>query len=504
MGRGSYSEKEDRNHRRSERKKRDKKIKKEKKKIILKAGNNWTKDQLKIEDIPEEDLNQARSNYIDPNSALMQSYNLQNNQKKLFGNLLHSTQIPDQNDIKKSSYPQALPIIRRDTSTYYFRGNVPGVTNVLFDPTKIKKKIPINTESGFNYAGLIIGPKGSNQKRLEEETGCKILVRGRGSQKEGQARQHDDWENLHVLIAGDTEKQVNHAVLQINKILHSDEQTRNIIRQEQLRQVAMLKNTQYGNMNNDNVWDNFNYLGVANPHAFIIPVQNEYISTILGLGGDILVNIRDKSGAHNVHLATDSEPGSGMRNLYVEGSEKAFLKVKSMVDDIIEKYVKAKMKSCVSKEILECEIIIPIKSMKFIIGKGQSKLRKIEEEYNIEIDFKEKQDFESDKRILEIKGSSKNIMKAKHYIDMIISETVEGGMSEIKFENGKDFEKNVKIEENEDKNFDKGTGYYEELRNYFNLGLDFLDKDGEDSAIQVTEYYPDGRVRKLKTHELKI
>ena len=34
--------------------------------------------------------------------------------------------------------------------------------NVLYDETKIKKKIIIPTDTGFNYAGLIIGPKGSN------------------------------------------------------------------------------------------------------------------------------------------------------------------------------------------------------------------------------------------------------------------------------------------------------------------------------------------------------
>ena len=32
----------------------------------------------------------------------------------------------------------------------------------MYDKTKIKIKIPIPTKSGFNYAGVIIGPKGSN------------------------------------------------------------------------------------------------------------------------------------------------------------------------------------------------------------------------------------------------------------------------------------------------------------------------------------------------------
>jgi rRNA processing protein Krr1/Pno1 len=39
---------------------------------------------------------------------------------------------------------------------------------------------------------MIIGPKGLYQKRLEEETGCKILIRGKGSQKAGAAPQPDD------------------------------------------------------------------------------------------------------------------------------------------------------------------------------------------------------------------------------------------------------------------------------------------------------------------------
>ena len=39
---------------------------------------------------------------------------------------------------------------------------------------------------------MIIGPKGLYQKRLEEETGCKILIRGKGSQKPGAIPQPDD------------------------------------------------------------------------------------------------------------------------------------------------------------------------------------------------------------------------------------------------------------------------------------------------------------------------
>lgn len=85
-----------------------------------------------------------------------------------------------------------------NVSFSYTQGCNPNIINTLNDQTKIKRKIYMPKTNKFNYTGLIIGPKGSNQKRLEDETGCKILVRGKGSQKDGQPPQPDDNEDLHV------------------------------------------------------------------------------------------------------------------------------------------------------------------------------------------------------------------------------------------------------------------------------------------------------------------
>jgi len=59
-----------------------------------------------------------------------------------------------------------------------------GVFSMMNDASKIKRKIVLPKDSSFNYTGLLIGPKGNNQKQLEERTGCKILVRGKGSQNQ--------------------------------------------------------------------------------------------------------------------------------------------------------------------------------------------------------------------------------------------------------------------------------------------------------------------------------
>ena len=53
-------------------------------------------------------------------------------------------------------------------------------------PSKKKRKIyiPIKDHPGYNFFGLIIGPRGNTQKRMQKETNTKIAIRGKGSVKE--------------------------------------------------------------------------------------------------------------------------------------------------------------------------------------------------------------------------------------------------------------------------------------------------------------------------------
>lgn len=123
--------------------------------------------------------------------------------------------------------------------------------NSLSDKAKLIRKIFIPKNNTFNYTGFIIGPKGTNQKRLEEETGCKILVRGRGSQKEGQPAQADDNEDLHVLVAADDQDTLAKGVNEIEKIIFADEPTRNELKRIQLNLMAQIKNSELGGYQTD-------------------------------------------------------------------------------------------------------------------------------------------------------------------------------------------------------------------------------------------------------------
>ena len=107
--------------------------------------------------------------------------------------------------------------------------------------------LPKQTNPLYNPIGLIIGPRGNTQKQLEQETGCKISVRGKGSAKEGSkgraTKVVDEDEELHVHIIGDTEEMVERAAKLIEDILKPDDENLNVYKQKQLRELALINGT---------------------------------------------------------------------------------------------------------------------------------------------------------------------------------------------------------------------------------------------------------------------
>ena len=48
-----------------------------------------------------------------------------------------------------------------------------------------KVSIPQDDHPEINFVGLLIGPRGNTLKSMEKDTGAKIIIRGKGSIKEG-------------------------------------------------------------------------------------------------------------------------------------------------------------------------------------------------------------------------------------------------------------------------------------------------------------------------------
>jgi hypothetical protein len=66
--------------------------------------------------------------------------------------------------------------------------------------------IPSGPEFGdIDFKKLIIGPRGMTQKDMEQRFGCKILIRGRGSQRDGSSGMDGEDDELHAFVEGSAE-----------------------------------------------------------------------------------------------------------------------------------------------------------------------------------------------------------------------------------------------------------------------------------------------------------
>eukprot|EP00794_Sanderia_malayensis_P012113 gene12113-13364_t len=113
-----------------------------------------------------------------------------------------------------------------------------------------KVMIPQDANPAVNFIGLLIGPRGNTLKKMEKETGCKIIIRGKGSVKEGKGRPGfplpGENEPLHALVTGPSHEDVKNAVKVIEKIVKEGVETpegSNELRKMQLRELAALNGT---------------------------------------------------------------------------------------------------------------------------------------------------------------------------------------------------------------------------------------------------------------------
>ncbi|XP_043473053.1 protein held out wings isoform X13 [Leptopilina heterotoma] len=119
-----------------------------------------------------------------------------------------------------------------------------------------KVYVPVKEHPDFNFVGRILGPRGMTAKQLEQETGCKIMVRGKGSmrdkKKEEQNRGKPNWEHLtdelHVLLTvEDTENRATlklaRAVEEVKKLLVPQADGEDELKKRQLMELAIINGT---------------------------------------------------------------------------------------------------------------------------------------------------------------------------------------------------------------------------------------------------------------------
>jgi len=118
---------------------------------------------------------------------------------------------------------------------------------------ELKLYIPVDKYPGYNFIGLILGPRGITQKQMERESGAKVALRGKGSVKDGRGRlgaNYNEEEPLHVLLTADNDESLEKAEAMVKKLLVPVEENKNEHKRQQLRKLAEFNGTL-----RDNMWD---------------------------------------------------------------------------------------------------------------------------------------------------------------------------------------------------------------------------------------------------------
>lgn len=310
------------------------------------------------------------------------------------------------------------------------------LVSALADLTKIKKKIYIPQNSGVNYVGLIIGPKGTYQKRLEQQSGCKILVRGKGTQKEGALPQPDDNEPQHILLIGDTDDNIKRATHLVEKILYADETTRNKIKEEQIKASQQIRTDLLFKDNNLQgiASQNANkpliekYLltpyGPPDKNARILPVPNDCVGLIIGKKGETIRRLNRESGC-KIQIAIDNVPNSTARNVFIEGTQEKYEVAKRLIEDIISEQISMKHTYSHLGENNpflgpQTPLKIPNKMVGLIIGRGGETVKIIHESTGCYIFIPKESRPGEDFREIQLSGPKESVETCKKEIISMI------------------------------------------------------------------------------------
>lgn len=117
-----------------------------------------------------------------------------------------------------------------------------------FNTKRVRKiYVPVKEYPDYKFIGLILGPRGLTQRQMEQETGAKISLRGKGSVREGKnrsaTRDGNEDDDLHVVISADSEESLDHAEALIRRLLVPVEEGKNNVKREQLRKLAEITGT---------------------------------------------------------------------------------------------------------------------------------------------------------------------------------------------------------------------------------------------------------------------
>ncbi|PPD96804.1 hypothetical protein GOBAR_DD06210 [Gossypium barbadense] len=131
-----------------------------------------------------------------------------------------------------------------------------GSSSGLIVKRTIRVDIPVDSYPNYNFVGRLLGPRGNSLKRVEANTECRVLIRGRGSIKDptreeimrGKPGYEHLNEPLHILVEAELPVEIVDARLMqareiLEDLLKPVDESQDFYKKQQLRELAMLNGT---------------------------------------------------------------------------------------------------------------------------------------------------------------------------------------------------------------------------------------------------------------------
>ncbi len=274
--------------------------------------------------------------------------------------------------------------------------------------------IPVDKNPGYNYIGLLIGPGGSKQKELINQSGgnVKISIRGKGSSSNNETPGKPD-EPLHVLLEGNQEN-VDNAEKLVSELLNDTEKAQ----AEKDRQLALVSaNKGDGATGSTSSYTpkpvaqllGLNGAGHYGPVAGgevieeKIGIPNGFVGFIIGKGGESITNMQRKSGCRvQIQKEHEMDPGTTQRIITLTAStQEAISMCRGIIEDMVLERNRlnqeqnnrgggsgpgtnaagqaAQLQIALSQGHAHVTVKVPNNDVGLVIGKGGANIRQIQE-----------------------------------------------------------------------------------------------------------------------------
>lgn len=208
-------------------------------------------------------------------------------------------------------------------------------------PNFFKEKfyLPVDEYRHINFIGLLLGPRGTTLKSLQQENGCRIQIRGKGSFQKGKSEEEmpigsmSEAEPLHCLVIADSEEKLRKGLKGCENVVMraiTAPSGQNDMKREQLKELAKLNGTY-----RDTESSICQICGNEGHNRFNCPKSEKYLATMECAKCKILGHLEEdcdvitaKANIYEDLRVENKEAGLGKRKLVYDEEEELVQKPK--------------------------------------------------------------------------------------------------------------------------------------------------------------------------------